>query len=392
MFLQGIAGTLELFHLSLVNFQNAVEEATGNAVAVYQRVDQAGQRLPIDERILADTDTLMVFGLDHWSAEEEASPEEIAALEDFLSREGTCLVLGPHHDVGASSDLKVRDMEYHHHGDALVPRQQRFTKYVRSLMKGLGMPVENRYGLRPATHPGTTRPVPIVAANDLDTRGWLTGVSSFVFHMHLPHYALTDENPKGIHVLAASAGGSLEAASVHRGGEPGDQHVPVDAAHGQARGRHPVRRLDDLHDALWRRRKPDAFLEKSRNEVAGDGASRTRRHSERSAASAPHPVCRDLHHPSHRRSRRRPRVDAPAERDRRLGCPSRKSGARYVGERVAHVSKGSSAWAFRKRRSTAFRRNFVKAWRRAPRRWAMSARTAPNTGRSRSAPPTCTSC
>ena len=70
MFLQGIAGTLELFHLSLVNFQNAVEEATGNAVAVYQRVDQAGQRLPIDERILADTDTLMVFGLDHMVAEE----------------------------------------------------------------------------------------------------------------------------------------------------------------------------------------------------------------------------------------------------------------------------------------------------------------------------------
>ncbi|MGB6741231.1 MAG: hypothetical protein WBE59_12330 [Candidatus Cybelea sp.] len=34
MFLQGIAGTLELFHLSLVNFQNAVQEATGNAVAV----------------------------------------------------------------------------------------------------------------------------------------------------------------------------------------------------------------------------------------------------------------------------------------------------------------------------------------------------------------------
>ena len=72
MFLQGIAGTLELFHLSLVNFQNAVEEATGNAVAVYQRVDQAGQRLPIDERILADTDTLMIFGLDHLVAEEEA--------------------------------------------------------------------------------------------------------------------------------------------------------------------------------------------------------------------------------------------------------------------------------------------------------------------------------
>ena len=73
MFLQGIAGTLELFHLSLVSFQKAVEEATGQPVAVYQRVDQAGQRLPLDERILADTDTLMIFGLDHLVAEEEAS-------------------------------------------------------------------------------------------------------------------------------------------------------------------------------------------------------------------------------------------------------------------------------------------------------------------------------
>ena len=36
IFLQGIAGTLELFHLSLVNFQNAVGEATGHPGAIYQ--------------------------------------------------------------------------------------------------------------------------------------------------------------------------------------------------------------------------------------------------------------------------------------------------------------------------------------------------------------------
>jgi hypothetical protein len=202
MFLQGIAGTLELFHLSLVNFQNAVQETTGNAVAVYQRVDQAGQRLPIDERILADTDTLMIFGLDHLVADEQPGQGEIDAIKDFLTREGTCVILGPHHDVGASPDFKVRDMEYHHHGDALVPRQQRFTTYVRGLMKGLGTPVINQWGLRPATEPGTRKTVPLVAAHDLDKRGWLTDVSSLVFHMHLPHYALTDENAKGIHVLA----------------------------------------------------------------------------------------------------------------------------------------------------------------------------------------------
>src|SRR5437773_1122703 len=149
MFLQGIAGTLELFHLLLVSFQSLVGEVTGQPVAVYQRIDQAGQRLPMDEPILSDTDALMVFGLDHMVTEQEASPEEIAALRSFLKREGTCLILGPHHDVGVSADLKERQMEYAHHGDPLVPQQQRFGKYTRSVMKGLRVPVENRYGLRP---------------------------------------------------------------------------------------------------------------------------------------------------------------------------------------------------------------------------------------------------
>jgi hypothetical protein len=203
MFLQGIAGTLELFHLSIVRFQNLVSEATGNAVIDYQRIDQAGQRLPLDERILDDTDTLMVFGLDHVVTEQEAAPEEIEALKKFLSREGTCLVIGPHHDVGASSELADLQMEYAHHRDPLVPRQQRFGKYTRSIMKGLGVPVENRWGLRPAVVEGTTNQIaPLNAMRDFDTRGWLSGVTTFNFHPHLPHYALTSEDSKSIQVLA----------------------------------------------------------------------------------------------------------------------------------------------------------------------------------------------
>src|SRR5213078_1691395 len=45
MFLQGIAGTLELFHLSLLKFQSLAGEISEQPVAVYQRIDQAGQRL-----------------------------------------------------------------------------------------------------------------------------------------------------------------------------------------------------------------------------------------------------------------------------------------------------------------------------------------------------------
>ena len=88
-FLQGIAGTLELFHRSALAFQELAEEATGHPVAVFQRIDQAGYKLPIDERVLADTDTLMVFGLDHLLSEQQAAPEEIAAITEWLGREGT---------------------------------------------------------------------------------------------------------------------------------------------------------------------------------------------------------------------------------------------------------------------------------------------------------------
>src|SRR5262245_15642866 len=41
-FLQGIDGTLELFHRSTLDFQRIAGQATGHPVAVFQRVDQAG--------------------------------------------------------------------------------------------------------------------------------------------------------------------------------------------------------------------------------------------------------------------------------------------------------------------------------------------------------------
>ena len=201
-FQQGIAGSLELFFRAWLPFQNVVTESTGHSIPVYQRVDQAGYQLPLDERVLGDTDTLMLWGLDSMGTGQEPGPDEIDAVRQFLEREGTCLILGPHHDVGASDDLKVRDVEYHHHGDALVPRQQGFGIYVRGLMKGLGIPVEARYGLRPATIKGTNQIGPLTISRDLDKRGYLAGVTTFTFHMHLPHYAVTSPNARDVHVLA----------------------------------------------------------------------------------------------------------------------------------------------------------------------------------------------
>ena len=188
-FMQGIAGTLELFFRSTLSFQELAEEATEHPVAVFQRVDQAGFELPIDERILADTDTLLVFGLDH-------------LISKWLEREDTCLLIAPHHDVGFTDDLKQRQMEFEHHGDPLVPRQQRFSSYTRSLLKAFRIPVINQWGLRPALVKGTRDIAPLTAFRDLDKLGLLKDVPTLNFHLHLPHYALTNDDAKTVRVLA----------------------------------------------------------------------------------------------------------------------------------------------------------------------------------------------
>jgi hypothetical protein len=199
-FLQGIAGTLELFHISALSFQRVAEGVTGHPVAVFQRADQAGYRLPIDERILDDCDTLMVFGLDHLPGDEHADPAEVEAIKNWLKREGTCLVLAPHHDVGFTEDYEQRQEEYLHHGDRLVPRQQRFTTYTRDLMQMLDVPVHNIWGLRPARQDGDIAPLTKFEA--ADALGLLEGVPTLNFHPHLPHYELTEPEGDRIHVLA----------------------------------------------------------------------------------------------------------------------------------------------------------------------------------------------
>ena len=94
-FQQGIASSLELFFRAWLPFQNVVTESTGHSIPVYQRVDQAGYQLPLDERVLGDTDTLMLWGLDSVGTGQEPSAAEIDAVRQFLEREGTCLILGP---------------------------------------------------------------------------------------------------------------------------------------------------------------------------------------------------------------------------------------------------------------------------------------------------------
>jgi len=101
--------------------------------------------------------------------------------------------------------MNQRQLEYMHHGDALVPRQQRFGQYTRSMMKGLGVPVMNQYGLRPAITKGTKQIAPLTVNKDLDKLGLFNGVTTFNFHPHLPHYAVTSDDTKSVHVLTRQA-------------------------------------------------------------------------------------------------------------------------------------------------------------------------------------------
>ena len=145
-------------------------------------------------------------------------------------------------------------MEYKHHGDALVPRQQRFGLYTRSLMKGLGIPVENRHGLRPLRDPETKKLAPLSIDRDLDTKGWLKGVTTFNFHMHLPHYAVTD-NSDAVRVLARQP---IDMSKPHLFTQEGTRNSTCSSGclPRRSRGGRALRRLDHLQHAVRRRREP----------------------------------------------------------------------------------------------------------------------------------------
>ena len=59
----------------------------------------------------------------------------------------------------------------------------------------------NQFGLRPALVKATKQIAPLTINRDQDELGLLNGVSTFNFHPHLPHYALTSVDSKSIHVL-----------------------------------------------------------------------------------------------------------------------------------------------------------------------------------------------
>jgi hypothetical protein len=190
---QTVAGFLD--HIMKRNFTAFVDLAgaqTGEPVVQIERVADDGQLTALDASLLQDVDTLIVISFDSLPTGQTASSAETDAVRRFLEQPEHLVFVCPHHDIGDVSDLPQDQWLEHqladflHHGDRSIPPQQRFGGFARSLLAGLGVPVRNRFGLRPAVEPDGS-PAAIEVEFALDRLHLLDGVDTFNLHPHLPH-------------------------------------------------------------------------------------------------------------------------------------------------------------------------------------------------------------
>ena len=205
---QGIAGFLD--HVQKPNFTAFVEQAesqTGRAVTQIERVIDDGTATLLDDATIAGIDTIVIISFDSFRTAQTASAAEIQAVRRFLQEPDHLIFVCPHHDIGEAESLTGdkllarRTAEYLHHGDHAAPPQQGFGGFARSLLAGLGVPVDNRFGLRPAATPSGL-PAPVDVDRSLDAIGVLAGVESLNLHPHLPHLERIGESAHRMDVLA----------------------------------------------------------------------------------------------------------------------------------------------------------------------------------------------
>lgn len=204
---QGVGGFLD--HIQMANFQlfaGLASSWTGHPVRIAERRTNKGLTT-LDPAFLSGLDTLIVISFDSSRTGQHASPPEIEAIRAFLEDPAHTVFVCPHHDIGDASDLPEaerlsrREIEFHHHGDPAIPARQSFGDFGLSLLAGLGAPVRNRFGLRPARSPDGS-PAALDIAHDLDRYGLLRGVRSFNLHPHLPHFERLGEGMTRLDVLA----------------------------------------------------------------------------------------------------------------------------------------------------------------------------------------------
>ena len=178
---------------------------TGQPLRQVQRRTSAGET-PLGTTLLDGVDTLIVISFDSQRTGQTASAAEVAAIRAFVARPEAMLFVCLHHDIGDTEGLddetaRARQAaEFHHHGDIALPGQQRLGGFGLSLMAGLGAPIRNRFGLRPArTEHGDPIPFDRVAE---DRFGILAGVPHLNLHAHLPHYERVGAGAVVLEVLA----------------------------------------------------------------------------------------------------------------------------------------------------------------------------------------------
>jgi hypothetical protein len=194
---QGIGGFIEnILRRNFVEFIEQAGKATGAPVLEVERVGADGTRTPLSAELVSGLDTLIVISFDSARTGQRADPGEADALRSFLRVPGNLAVVAPHHNIGDDPEA-----EFRHHGDRTIPPEQRFGGFARSLLESLGVPVENRYGLRPATSPDGS-PAPIEITHEADRLGLLDGVATFNVHPHLPHLERAGAAAERLDVLA----------------------------------------------------------------------------------------------------------------------------------------------------------------------------------------------
>lgn len=199
---QGISGFLD--HVQRPNFAAFVkltQELTGNEVAVAERVADDGAPRTLDKCLIGNADTIVVISFDSLRSGQSAAPEEIAAAREFLNEPDHLLFICPHHDIGTASNADEQLAEHRHHGDRAIPPRQGFGGFARSLLEGLGTPIRNRHGLRPAALPDGS-PAPVDAEPELDHLALMDKVRTFNLHPHLPHFERSAEALGKVDVLA----------------------------------------------------------------------------------------------------------------------------------------------------------------------------------------------
>lgn len=208
LFDQGIGGFLD--HIMKKNFTAFLEQAsalTSRPVLELERVSDDGKQALLDNELINAVDTLIVISFDSLHTGQETAEIELHAIQAFLATPGNLLIVSPHHDIGHADDLSGTDLmrfqeaDFFHHGDKTIPPQQGFGGFGRSLLAGLGVPVENRFGLRPASEADGS-PTPIESESALDRLGLLEGVRTFNLHPHLPHFERLGDAAEKMDVLA----------------------------------------------------------------------------------------------------------------------------------------------------------------------------------------------